>query len=179
MIADNMVRRWVDAATLILGVWLALSPTTLNYMDQNTPDLNATFAGVVIAVTATASLLNFHRWKEWLNAALGAWLVVSPFLLGYPAPDIARNNQMAVGMLVATLALWSALVRYTGVDAAVPDGASEAMGSTRPKPAECRTFPRFSSIRWIVLSAEGRIVVAIVAILVLTALGVVGSIDHA
>jgi hypothetical protein len=105
----DVARGWADATTLILGVWLALSPTALNYMEQNTPDLNATVVGLVIAATATASLLNFRRWKEWLNGALGVWLIVSPFLLGYPAHNIARSNQWAVGLLVGSLALWSAL----------------------------------------------------------------------
>ena len=108
---DKAVRSWRDAAILFLGVWLALSPTALNFMEQDTPDLNATLVGMVIAVTATASLLNFRRWKEWLNMALGTWLVVSPFLLAYPAHNIARSNQVAVGLLVANLALWSALAK--------------------------------------------------------------------
>ena len=106
---DKMTNQWPDAASLILGVWLALSPTVLDYIDETTPALNATIVGIVIAVSAAAALMSFHKWEEWVNVALAAWLIVSPFLLDYVVHSEALWNQIAVGVLVGALALWTAI----------------------------------------------------------------------
>ena len=108
---DKLGQPWKDAANLILGIWLALSPTVLAYVDQDIPTLNATVVGIIIALLAAGALLSFARWEEWLNVALGTWLIVSPFLLGYPAHTEILSNQIAVGLLVCSLALWSALAK--------------------------------------------------------------------
>jgi hypothetical protein len=108
---DQLGHPWRDAANLILGIWLALSPTVLAYVDEDIPALNSTVVGVIIALLATAALLKFARWEEWLNVALGAWLIVSPFVLGYATHTETLANQIMVGLLVCCLALWSALAK--------------------------------------------------------------------
>ena len=37
------------------------------------------------------------RWQDWTNVALGAWLVVSPYLLGYTLNGPGTSNAMGVG----------------------------------------------------------------------------------
>jgi len=103
--------RWKDAANLLLGIWLGLSPTALAYMDESTRALNTSIVGIVIAVLATAAFVRFRKWEEWLNAALGGWLIVSPFVLGYFGRTESVRNQLVVGLLVCGLALWSALAK--------------------------------------------------------------------
>ncbi len=111
---DNASGQWRDAATLILGVWLALSPTVLAYMTDTTPALNATVVGILIAVSATAAIVSFQRWEEWIILALAAWLIVSLFLLDYPVHTIAMWNQIVVGVLVGGLALWTTMTPRDG-----------------------------------------------------------------
>ncbi len=93
---DRMTHQWRDAANLILGIWLALSPTILAYIANAVPALNATVVGIVIAVAAAAALSSFHIWEEWVNVALAAWLIVSPFVLNYVTHSTAVWNQVAV-----------------------------------------------------------------------------------
>ena len=47
----------------------------------------------------------FRGWKEWINVALGAWLIASTWVLGIATPT-ARINFVLVGVLVAALALY-------------------------------------------------------------------------
>jgi ABC-type uncharacterized transport system permease subunit len=101
--------RYRDAANLILGLWLAISPLALSYMTESTPALNANIVGVIIAVAAAAALISFHKWEEWVNVALGAWLIVSPFALDFASHADALWNQIIVGVLVGGLALWTAI----------------------------------------------------------------------
>ena len=50
------------------------------------------------------------KWGAWLNAIAGVLLVIAPFALGYyTLSDIAMYQAVAVGLLIAAVALWSAL----------------------------------------------------------------------
>lgn len=106
--------QWRDAANLILGLWLALSPTILSYIQDDAAALNATVMGIAIAVMAAAALMTFHKWEEWINVALAAWLIVSPFMLHYVAHSEALWNQIITGVVVGGLALWTAATEHEG-----------------------------------------------------------------
>ena len=101
--------RWKDACNLVLGVWLALSPWVLAYATEATAAWNAHVVGVIIAVASFAALVAFQKWEEWVSTALAAWLIVSPYLLGFSGMTAALWNQIIVGLLVGGLAIWSAL----------------------------------------------------------------------
>lgn len=111
---EKLTMQWKDAGNLVLGLWLALSPWALAYAQEVTPAWNAHVVGVVIAVAAFAALAAFQRWEEWVNAALGAWLIVSPFILGFAALSAALWNQLVVGLVVLVLAAWAALTETGG-----------------------------------------------------------------
>ena len=50
------------------------------------------------------------RWGAWLNVIAGVLLVIAPFALGYyTLSEIAMYEAVAVGLLVAGIALWSAV----------------------------------------------------------------------
>jgi hypothetical protein len=99
-----------DAGNLALGIWLVLSPRALAYAGEATAAWNAHIVGAIIAVAAFAALIAFQKWEEWVNAGLAAWLIVSPFILGFSALTYALWNQIIVGLLVGCLAVWSAVV---------------------------------------------------------------------
>lgn len=101
--------QWKDVGNLLLGVWLAVSPWALSYAGETTPAWNAHVVGVIIAVSALAALLAFQQWEEWINIALGAWLIASPFVLGFTTNVAAMWNQLIVGLLVGILATWVAV----------------------------------------------------------------------
>jgi hypothetical protein len=107
--SENLTLQWKDAANLVLGLWLAISPWALSYAGEPKPAWNAYIVGVIIAVAALAALIAFQKWEEWVNAALAAWLIVSPYLLGFTALTYALWNQLIVGVLVGVLAIWTAV----------------------------------------------------------------------
>jgi SPW repeat len=106
---DRLTTHWRDAANLVLGLWLVISPWVLSYATETIPTGNAFMVGVIIAVAAAAAFIAFHTWEEWVNVVLGAWLIVSPFALDYASHATILWNQLIVGALVAILALWTAL----------------------------------------------------------------------
>jgi hypothetical protein len=106
-IKERVTARWKDAANFVLGIWLVVSPWVLAYAANTQPAWNAHVVGVIIAVAALATLIAFHEWEEWVNTALAAWLIVSPFLLGFSGLQAALWNQLVVGVLVGLLAIWA------------------------------------------------------------------------
>ena len=106
---DRLATHWRDAANLILGLWLAISPWALSYAMHAVPMWNALIVGVIIAVAAAGALIAFHKWEEWVNVVLAAWLIVSPFTMEYASNATVLWNQLVVGVLVGILALWTAL----------------------------------------------------------------------
>ena len=82
--------------------------------------------GVLIILAELVELSLFRGWQEWINVALGMWLISSIWVLAIVTPA-ARTNFMLVGVLVVALALYemwqirqnrrsriSAAVRYWG-----------------------------------------------------------------
>jgi hypothetical protein len=105
---ENLPAQWQDTVNLLLGIWLAVSPWILPYADHQVAAWNARLTGVAIVAAAAAALIAYELWKEWVNVILAAWLIVSPWFLGYTGLGAAFYNQLAVGLLVGVLALWLA-----------------------------------------------------------------------
>jgi hypothetical protein len=106
--AETLSKRWQDVVSLVLGVWLVVSPWALGYAGETMAAWNAYIFGVIIAVAAIAALVAFHEWEEWVNAVIGLWLIVSPWVLGFSGLAAAMWNFVAVGVIVAVLAAWAA-----------------------------------------------------------------------
>jgi hypothetical protein len=105
---ERMAAMWQDAANLVLGVWLLISPYILSYTDQAYAAWNAYAVGIIIAVIAAAAIWAYQKWEDWVSVVLGIWLIVSPWLLGFSTMAAPLWNQLVVGVLVGGFALWSA-----------------------------------------------------------------------
>ncbi|WP_323775725.1 SPW repeat protein [Leisingera sp.] len=115
-------RHWQDWATLAAGIWLILSPQVLG-LAQTSPEPVAGFPaaiwnfiiiGVIVAGLAGFELFAFRDWEEWIGAALGTWLIVSPWALGFNETLPATVNAVASGLVIATLSGWTAIEVYRG-----------------------------------------------------------------
>ncbi len=114
-IAKKINDQWQDCANLVLGIWLLISPWLLGYAAEAKPAWNAHTVGVIIAVAAAAALVAFQKWEEWVNVGLAAWLIVSPYLLGYDSLQAALWNQLIVGVLVGLLGIWAGVTLPGGL----------------------------------------------------------------
>ena len=102
---------WQDLVSLVLGVWLIMSPWALAFTDIDAALWNAVLFGAVIAIMAIMAILDFHEWEEWADMAIGLWLIASPWVLGFAvmpagAAD-ATLNVILVGVLTLGMAAWS------------------------------------------------------------------------
>jgi hypothetical protein len=99
----------IDVVNLILGAFLFLSPWIFNFASSAVESRNAWILGIVIAIVAIAAIVSFAEWEEWLNLALGLWVLISPWVLGFSGASTAVRLHVVVGIIVAVLAaveLW-------------------------------------------------------------------------
>ena len=98
-------KQWEDWLSWILGFWLCISPWALIYANDPIATRNAVVVGFLVILTEVITLSIFEPWEELINVALGAWLVVCPWLLGAMHP-VARVNFVVVGVVVVALATY-------------------------------------------------------------------------
>lgn len=102
-------KRWQDWLSLALGIWLFFSPFILLYAGGvgGVAAWNSYFLGIGIVIFAAGALARPAQWEEWISLALGAWLVVSPWVLGFAGDAAATWNSVIVGLIVGGDAIWA------------------------------------------------------------------------
>ena len=99
-------RRWQDQLMVLVGVWLLVSPWVFGYLVDSPRGLNATLSGAIIALLAAFDLVETHVWAVLLNIVLGAWVVVSPWLVG-AAQDAGMTWSLVIaGIATMVLGMW-------------------------------------------------------------------------
>jgi hypothetical protein len=101
----NAPKQWEDWTNWVLGIVLCLSPWALGFAGDPIATRNAVVVGFLIIVAEVVTLSVFAVWEEWLNVALGAWLVASPWILAIGS-TAARIDFVVVGLVVLALALY-------------------------------------------------------------------------
>ncbi|HFB52206.1 MAG TPA: hypothetical protein ENJ48_00805 [Anaerolineae bacterium] len=101
---------WIVA---LFGLWEVIAPFLLGYSAVGAALWDAIIIGVVLIVLAGwAALVNQEgtiKSLNWINAVLGLWLIIAPFILAYSGTAAAMWNDIIVGVVVAVLAAWAAL----------------------------------------------------------------------
>src|SRR5215510_15788536 len=98
-------KQWTDWTTWALGIWLCLSPWMLLFEFETPAMRNAVLLGALIIFVEVIELSVFRGWEEWINVALGVWLIASNWVLRIETPA-ARINFLVVGALVVALAVY-------------------------------------------------------------------------
>lgn len=99
---------WQDWITAALGAWLIISPMvfrTMGYGEFSTAaEWNCYIVGVLALGLGIAALMARRIWEEWADVALGAWLVISPWVLGFTDERAMFANVIVVGALMVLAA---------------------------------------------------------------------------
>lgn len=109
---DIKEARWQDVGALLVGVWLFISPWILGFSGLGIVAANAWIFGIVIAILAALAIFAYQQWEEWLNAAIGIWVFISPWVLGAAGNVSILWNSLIVGALLLVLALWSVTLEH-------------------------------------------------------------------
>ena len=97
------IRHWQDVASLLVGVWLVLSPFALGFAGA---EVWITIAlGLCVILFAVEGFVIPSYLEEWGEVLLGLALVVAPWTVGYESVS-ATVNSMVSGILVILFAAW-------------------------------------------------------------------------
>ncbi len=100
-------RRWQDWITLLLGIWLFVSPWAIGF-HESIPDNSWNFyvVGAGFVVFAALGLASGWFWGEWINLALGIWLILAPWILFFNEHHAASAVSIGVGVIATVLSIW-------------------------------------------------------------------------
>jgi hypothetical protein len=101
----------LDVYALTLGTFLLVSPWLLA-STKSAMGHDAWICGILVVSLSGTALIAFAEWEEWCVLALGLWLTLSTWILGFQNSTAMKVN-VGVGLLLAYLAateLW--LIHY-------------------------------------------------------------------
>ncbi|UQR65341.1 SPW repeat protein [Bradyrhizobium sp. C-145] len=99
-----------DVYNLFLAAVLFISPWLFKLtISQGKIDLWVTSA--IIGILSLAAIIAYRDWEEWLNVLMGIWLIVSPWLLGFPHTR-AMHLSIGFGIVIVLLALLDLFLHY-------------------------------------------------------------------
>ncbi len=102
-----------SALNILFSLWLIASPWLLGFYTKNLVALwDAIIVGVIVLVLSWIRENNpgSYPWMSWVNAILGIWLIISPFILGVGAVTGVMMDFVIVGIAFLIFGVWSALV---------------------------------------------------------------------
>jgi hypothetical protein len=100
------MKHWQDCINVVFGVWLIFAPLSLGFEGEFAAMANTSIVGLLLIAAALGAIYMPHVWEEWIESALGLWLAVSPWLLGFES-QAAAANALILGLVILTLALWA------------------------------------------------------------------------
>jgi hypothetical protein len=102
--------RPVNAASginFLLGLWLIVSPWVFGFVPGSGSMWNSVLVGILVAVIATIRQGGAGT-ISWLNVALGAWMVASPWVFAYTVNGDRTWNSIITGAFILVLGWVSA-----------------------------------------------------------------------
>jgi hypothetical protein len=100
------IRHWQDYVSVLVGIWLMVSPWALGIHGNLAAIGNSVVIGAVMVAFAVVALFIHESWEEWSEIVLGLWLMGSPWILEFTGIPIAMQNALLCGGLITVLALW-------------------------------------------------------------------------
>lgn len=103
---ENARKHWQDFGNIVLGLWLLCSPLVLGFEDQLAALVNTVGVGVLLMATALGAVFVPRMWEDWVEAGLGAWLAISPWVFDFGSQTAGANAVLA-GIAAIILAFWA------------------------------------------------------------------------
>jgi hypothetical protein len=101
-------RTQTNLLNAMFGVLLFVSPWLLGFSGE-TAGLNAWISGAVLVAISMTGIRHFSEWEEWVDLAVGAWILAAPWTLNFPAGSTQVKIHVLAGGIVVILAaveLW-------------------------------------------------------------------------
>ncbi len=99
--------------TAVAGLWEFIAPFVLGYSAVTAGMVDALILGGILLVLGVWTALSRSEVTiqslSWIDAVLGAWLILAPFAVAYSSNVSALVNDIIVGAVVLVVEVWGAL----------------------------------------------------------------------
>ncbi|MGH8228039.1 MAG: SPW repeat protein [Steroidobacteraceae bacterium] len=102
--------RAASGINVLLGIWLIISPWVFGYASADDQAMwNAVSTGGLVLILAATRYAQPHTGSgmSWVNFLLGLWAIASPWVFVYANQGSAMWNNVATGIVIALIAIWS------------------------------------------------------------------------
>lgn len=104
--------RWQPVFALVLGIYIIASPWLMPEFLASPkltlePEWSHYFTGIAIVIIAIFAMTYFGAWTVWLEALLGMWLILAPWVLGFSLLPIFTWSSVIVGIALIVSSLGS------------------------------------------------------------------------
>ena len=103
-----------NSLVFILGFWTLFTPFCFSVKLSPAIFWNNGVVGAAMILSSVLALRKIKPWEEWANIILGAWLAVSPWMLGCNHVTDLTGNNIIVGLAVVILSAFALPVALTG-----------------------------------------------------------------
>ena len=101
---------WIIA---LAGLWEIVAPFVFGMTAASAFLWDAIIVGLALLVFGVwAALANTEetvKYLNWINAVLGLWLIIAPFVLTYSSATAALWNDIIIGLVALVLGVWAAM----------------------------------------------------------------------
>jgi hypothetical protein len=98
-------KRVQDWLLVLVALALFGAPWLAGFRTMPVPTWHAWAMAFLLAYLAFAALSEFRQWEEWVTMALGAWLILAPWALGFASNMGAERTHWLAGGLVVVISL--------------------------------------------------------------------------
>lgn len=110
--------RVASGLNFIAGVYLFISGWIGGMNAGNT--WNSIIFGIIVAILAASRFAGATGpWASWVDALIGVWLIISPWVYGYSGTSWEWNS-IVVGVIMLILGVWSASAGSATDDVSTP-----------------------------------------------------------
>jgi len=102
----KQLKHWQDPVNGLLGAWLIVAPWILGLQEPRVAMATFLAFGLLLVAISVGAILLPRAWEEWFGAALGAALMVSPWVLGFARNTLAVQVALFTGLAAVVLTLW-------------------------------------------------------------------------
>jgi hypothetical protein len=107
------VGRSLSWLVALVGLWELVSPFVLGFSGHTTPLYNSIIFGILLIIlgvwAANSRDARTDRTLDIVNAIIGIWLIIAPFVLGFAATVMAAEwSSIIVGIVTLVLGVIAA-----------------------------------------------------------------------
>ncbi len=97
--------------SFLFGLWLIISPFLLGFSTSATAMWDAIIVGVIVAILSAIRFFTpaSGTGLSWINAVLGLWMIISPFVLALSGVMGVMWDFIIVGIAFIIFNVWAAV----------------------------------------------------------------------